>query len=25
VQPGGKRVMTGIEWYRGLQGSVVLD
>ena len=25
VQPGGRRVMTGIEWYRGLQGSVVLD
>ncbi len=25
VQPGGKRVMSGIEWYRGLQGSVVLD
>ena len=25
VQPGGRRVMTGIEWYRGLQGNVVLD
>jgi methionyl-tRNA formyltransferase len=25
VQPGGKRVMTGMEWFRGLQGSVVLD
>lgn len=25
VQPGGKRVMTGLEWFRGLQGSVVLD
>jgi methionyl-tRNA formyltransferase len=25
VQPGGKRVMTGMEWFRGLQGRVVLD
>ena len=25
VQPGGKRVMTAIEWFRGLQGSVVFD
>jgi len=24
VQPGGKKVMTGMEWFRGLQGSVVL-